>query len=88
VKDDESFINFELPKKAHVDWIKFLFYKREETPADEKPMKKFTSKGSKLLNLHIDNILSDQKSIVKAMRARLVELKTMGNWPPSAFAST
>jgi hypothetical protein len=39
VKDDESFINFELPKKAHVDWIKFLFYKREETPADEKPMK-------------------------------------------------
>jgi hypothetical protein len=28
----ESFIDFDMPKKAWADWQKFWFYMREETP--------------------------------------------------------
>jgi hypothetical protein len=32
VNAGESFIDFDMPKKAWADWQKFWFYMREETP--------------------------------------------------------
>ncbi|KAM0911980.1 hypothetical protein ACQ4PT_013105 [Festuca glaucescens] len=78
VKASESFIDFELPKKAQADWRKFWFYMKEETPAGEDPMRQFSSKRSKPRNLCVNNIQSDQKPIVKAMRAYLIELTAKG----------